>query len=53
VIDVCKTLIEKMRSAAADEAHAPHSYAVFLEGALKKAVPEPPVPSPTSSSSTP
>jgi len=49
VIDVCKNLIEKFRSAAADDTHAPHSYAVFLEGALKKAVPEPPTPSPTSS----
>lgn len=49
VIDVCKKLIEKLRIASADEAHAPHSYAVFLEKALKNAVPEPPTPSPTSS----
>jgi len=49
VIDVCKELIAKLRTAEADEAHAPHSYALFLEKALKKAVPEPPTPSPTSS----
>jgi hypothetical protein len=46
IISVCKTVIEKLRAAAADEAHAPHSYAVFLEGALEKAVAEPPMPAP-------
>jgi len=47
VISVCKTVIERLRAAAADETHAPHSYAVFLEGALTKAVAEPPIPAPT------
>ena len=47
VIKVCKTVIGKLRAAAADEAHAPYSYAVFLEGALEKAVVEPPIPAPT------
>ncbi|KAH9957520.1 hypothetical protein BC827DRAFT_1270211 [Russula dissimulans] len=46
VIRVCKAVVEKMHLAAADDAHTPHSYALFLEGALKKAVPEPPMPSP-------
>ena len=46
IINVCKTVIEKLRAAAADEAHVPHSYAVFLEGALEKAVAEPPMPAP-------
>jgi hypothetical protein len=48
VIGVCKELVEKLRMAAADDAHSPHSYAVFLEKALNKAVPEPPTPSTTS-----
>ncbi|KAH9969384.1 hypothetical protein BGW80DRAFT_1461677 [Lactifluus volemus] len=47
VISVCKTVIGKLRAAAADEAHAPYSYAVFLEGALEKAVVDPPIPAPT------
>jgi len=46
VINTCKAVVEKMRLAAADDAHTPHSYAVFLEDALKKAVPEPPIPAP-------
>jgi len=46
VIGTCKAVVEKMHLAATDDAHAPHSYAVFLEGALKKAVPEPPIPAP-------
>ncbi|KAI0263263.1 hypothetical protein BC834DRAFT_325863 [Gloeopeniophorella convolvens] len=44
VIDVCEAAIQKLRAAAVDEAHPPHSYAVFLEGALDKAVVEPPLP---------
>jgi hypothetical protein len=47
IINVCKVVVEKLRAAAADEAHAPYSYAVFLESALQKAVPEPPMPAPT------
>jgi hypothetical protein len=52
VIDVCKEFIEKLHMAAADDAHAAHSYAVFLEGALKKAIPEPPMPTTGASSSS-
>ncbi|KAF8266004.1 hypothetical protein EI94DRAFT_1734029 [Lactarius quietus] len=46
VINVCKEVVKKLRAAAIDDAHVPYSYAVFLEGALDKAVPEPPIPAP-------
>lgn len=46
IIDLCRVVVEKLRVAAADEAHAPYSYAVFLESALRKAVSEPPIPAP-------
>jgi len=48
VMDVCDAVVKKLRAAAVDESHVPHSYAVFLEGALSKAVPEPPIPAPAS-----
>jgi hypothetical protein len=47
VINVCKTVIEKLRAASADDKHVPHSNAVFLERELKKAVAKPPIPTPT------
>jgi hypothetical protein len=46
VIDVCKDVVKKLHAAAVDDAHVSYSYAVFLEGALAKAVPEPPIPTP-------
>ncbi|KAI9455377.1 hypothetical protein F5148DRAFT_1226132 [Russula earlei] len=46
VIEVCWAVVEKLHLAAADDAHTPHSYAEFLEDALKKAVAEPPIPAP-------
>jgi len=47
VIGVCKTVIEKLHAASADDKHVPHSNAVFLERELKKAVAKPPIPTPT------
>ncbi|KAI0296978.1 hypothetical protein B0F90DRAFT_1743135 [Multifurca ochricompacta] len=44
VIRVCRAVTVNLRAAAVDEAHAPHTYAVFLEGALSKAIVEPPIP---------
>jgi len=46
VIGVCKDVVKKLRDTAVDDAHVPYSYAVFLEGALEKAVPESPIPAP-------
>jgi len=46
IIDMCRVVVAKLRVAAADEAHAPYSYAVFFEGALRNAISEPPIPAP-------
>lgn len=47
VIGVCKDVVQRLYAAAVDDAHVAYSYAVFLEGALEKAAPEPPIPAPT------
>ncbi len=46
VIDACQAAVKKLRAAAVDDSHVPHSYAVFLESALHNAAPEPPTPAP-------
>ncbi|KAH9034519.1 hypothetical protein EDB84DRAFT_1486618 [Lactarius hengduanensis] len=46
VIDACEAVVKKLHAAAVDDSHVPYSYAVFLENALQKAAPEPPIPAP-------
>ncbi|KAI9435735.1 fungal-specific transcription factor domain-containing protein [Lactarius indigo] len=46
VINVCEAVVKQLHVAAVDDSHVPYSYAVFLENALQKAVPEPPIPAP-------
>jgi hypothetical protein len=46
IVDVCKVVVARLRMAAADETHAAHSYAEFLEGAISRAVADPPMPAP-------
>ncbi|KAH9068022.1 hypothetical protein EDB83DRAFT_2314835 [Lactarius deliciosus] len=44
VIGACEAVVKKLHAAAVDNSHVPYSYAVFLENALQKAAPEPPIP---------